>query len=112
MIDAKTIEIDPLIPVMIKLVASHNPDIKAQACQFITRAANEGGHSEVAILIVNILNKDLSDANPSVRSMAVSTICSIAALAENHAINGRLPDTHRLDCLNIIETLLQPFKRP
>ena len=93
MLDAKTLELEPLISPMIKLVASHHPDIKIQACHFVCRAANGDGinqaHPEVAILAVNILNKDLMDANPSVRAVAVSTICSLAVLADQHAINGK-----------------------
>ena len=35
---------------------------------------------DIGLLVVNILLKDLSDPNPSVRSTAITTICSLAGL--------------------------------
>ncbi len=43
MLDARTIEMELLIPCMVKLVASNNAAIKAMACEFLCRASAEPG---------------------------------------------------------------------
>ena len=47
-------------------------------CDLVIQASAE--EPDIGLLVVNILTKDLSDPNPSVRSSAVSTICSLVVL--------------------------------
>ena len=63
---------------LIKLVASNNASVKTEVCDLIIHAAAK--EPDVGLLVVNILNKDVSDPNPAVRSTAITTICSLPVL--------------------------------
>ena len=92
MLDSETISIPVLIPPMVRLVAHPNCDIKRQACQFLCIASNSTlpQGKEIGLLAVNALNKDLEDPNPAIREVAVSTICTLDILADQHAIPGQV----------------------
>ena len=47
-------------------------------CDLVIQASSE--EPDIGLLVVNILIKDLNDPNPSVRSTAITTICSLAGL--------------------------------
>ena len=96
---------------MVRLLASHNAEIKRAACEFVVRAAGEPGRRgkpgwersdpEVGLLALAVLRKDLADPNPEVRVTAVSTICQLKVLAEDHALDGNCFLRIFLDCWSI-----------
>lgn len=97
MLEAKTMEIDTILPVCVKFCASHHSKVKKAACDALISCSENYARPDVGILAVNILMKDLKDANPEVRSTAVDTICSLSLLAEDHslaAISTALKDSN------------------
>ena len=101
MLDARTIELAPLISPMIKLLASHSAIIKKLSCDFLIRASEE--QPDVGLLAVNVLHLDLRDPNPDVRATAVATICSLPILAESNSVEGM--KYSRLDRAFIVEQM-------
>ena len=71
-------DIKEVVSPLIKLVASNNAAVKTEVCDLIIHAATQ--EPDVGLLVVNILNKDVSDPNPTVRSTAITTICSLPVL--------------------------------
>ena len=71
-------DITEVMSPLIKLVASNNAAVKTEVCDLIIHAATK--EPDVGLLVVNILNKDVSDPNPTVRSTAITTICSLPGL--------------------------------
>ena len=51
---------------------------KSSVCDLIIQASAQ--EPDIGLLVVNILSKDVSDPNPSVRSTAISTICCLPIL--------------------------------
>ena len=90
MLEAKTIEVKTILPSIIKLCASNNFQIKDAVCNILIVVAeqDEQAASEIGLLVGNILFQDLLDPNPSVRSTAVSAICSISVLANQYAFRA------------------------
>ena len=87
MIEAGSLELEPLVSPMVKLVASHNEEVKRLACNFLV-LADATGKNEVGLLAANILEQDLADPNPNIRVIAVSTVCAVQGLAEHHGVKG------------------------
>jgi vesicle coat complex subunit len=87
MLTSHAIHMDAIVSHVVRLIASHNAEVKAMACDLVCAAANDN-RPEVALLAANILNQDLSDPNPEIRCVAVATICSMPMLADQHAIQG------------------------
>ena len=71
-------DITEVVSPLVKLVASNNAAVKTEVCDLIIQAAAK--EPDVGLLVVNILNKDVSDPNPTVRSTAITTICSLPVL--------------------------------
>ena len=90
MLEAKTIEINTILPSVIKLCASNNSQIKDAVCDVLVIAAEEDevAASEIGLLVGNILIQDLSDPNPTVRATAIAAISSISVLANQHAFRA------------------------
>jgi vesicle coat complex subunit len=86
MISAHTLDLEPLIPPMIALLASNNAEVKTHVCDFICLASEVD--SEVGLLAANVLSQDLTDPNPAIRSTAVATICSLPVVAQHDAVTG------------------------
>ena len=86
MLEAKTIEIDTILPVCVKFCASHNSKVKRSACEALICCSEMYSRPDVGILAVNILMKDLNDPNPDVRATAVDTIASLSLLADEHSL--------------------------
>ena len=59
MLEAKTIEIDTILPVCVKFCASHNSKVKRSACEALICCSEKYSRPDVGILAVNILMKDL-----------------------------------------------------
>ena len=47
-------------------------------CDLVIQASAQ--EPDIGLLVVNILNKDVSDPNPAVRCTAITTICSLPIL--------------------------------
>ena len=88
MLEAKTMEIDTILPVCVKFCASHHCKVKKSACEALICCSEKYSRPDVGILAVNILMKDLKDANPEVRSTAVDAIASLSLLAEEHSLSA------------------------
>ena len=90
MLEAKTIDVNTILPSVIKLCASNNSQIKDAVCEVLVIAAeeNEVAASEIGLLVGNILIQDLLDPNPTVRATAVAAICSISVLSNQHAFRA------------------------
>ena len=82
---------------LIKLVASNNASVKTEVCDLIIQAAVK--EPDVGLLVVNILNKDVSDPNPSVRSTAITTICSLPVLLPHS--NAAIMSGNRALCVRV-----------
>ena len=63
-------------------------------CDLVIQASAD--QPDIGLLVVNILNRDVSDPNPSVRSTAITTICSLPVLLHHSqpAIESGLQDTN------------------
>ena len=97
MLDAKTTDMETILPACVKFCASHNAQIKKRACEALICCSEKYSRPDVGILAVNILMKDLNDPNPDVRATAVDTIVSLSLLAEEHslpAISSGLKDSN------------------
>jgi len=77
-IDNNLLELSEIISPLVKLVASNNSSVKSSVCDLIIQASAQ--EPDIGLLVVNILSKDVSDPNPSVRSTAISTICCLPIL--------------------------------
>ena len=88
MLQAKTIDMEAILPVCIKFCASHDAKIKRSACEALICCSETFNRPDVGLLAVNILMKDLNDPNPDVRSTAIDTIASLSLLAEEHSLPG------------------------
>ena len=66
MLEAKTVDIDTILPVCIKFCASHNAKIKKKSCEALICCSEKFSRPDVGILAANILMKDLNDPNPEV----------------------------------------------
>lgn len=79
---------------LVKLVASNNAAVKGEVCHLLILAAAE--EPDLGLLVVNTLNKDLSDPNPAVRVTAVTAICSLPVLLPHatSAISAGLRDSN------------------
>ncbi|XP_040575716.1 uncharacterized protein [Lepeophtheirus salmonis] len=97
LIEAGNIETEPLISPMIRLLGSHNAEVKEHVCSFLLKLSSHQG--DVGVLAQNILMQDTQDPNPRIRSVAISTLCSLPSLnAETniHAIQRCLRDSNPL----------------
>ena len=97
MLEAKTIDMEAILPVCVKFCASHDAKVKKSACQALISCSETFDRPDVGLLAVNILMKDLNDPNPEVRSTAIDTISSLSLLAEDHslpAISAGLRDSN------------------
>ena len=88
MLDAKTTDIDTILPVCIKFCASHDSKVKKSACEALICCSEKYSRPDVGILAANILMKDLNDPNPEVRATSVDTIVSLSLLADQYAISA------------------------
>lgn len=69
MLDARSVTLEPLIPPMVRLLASHNAEVKALACEFVVRAAGEPGKGWVADRSIPVDNRPRSRKScPSFRN--------------------------------------------
>ena len=71
----QSMDMSPLLPVIIKLLAHSDLLIKKTAYNFL--CTQSGCQSEHMILAVNTLLKDFTESNPMVRGIALKTICSV-----------------------------------
>ena len=55
--------------------------LQTTVCDLIIQVAPD--EPDIGLLVVNILNKDLTDPNPRVRSVSVTSICSIPGLVSH-----------------------------
>ena len=86
MLEAKTIDMESILPVCVKFCASHDAKVKRSACEALICCSETYQRPDVGLLAVNILMKDLNDPNPDVRSTAIDTIASLSLLAEDHSL--------------------------
>ena len=82
------LSISEIVSPLIKLIASNNAAVKTEVCDLIIKAAVK--EPDIGLLVVNTLNKDVTDPNPTVRSTAITTICSLPILLPhaNAALNS------------------------
>ena len=68
--------------------------LQTAVCDLVIQASAED--PDIGLLVVNILNKDVSDPNPSVRTTAITTICSLPILLPHvqTAVNLGLHDSN------------------
>ena len=60
-------ELETVLPALVKLCASNNAKVKACVCGVIVMVANgafKSPDSDVGLLVANVLSKDLNDPNP------------------------------------------------
>ena len=89
---SKTLDVQAVLPALVKLCASNNAQVKAAVCAVIVDLVDDrAADPEVAgvgLLIVNVLSKDLNDPNPEIRATAVTTICAISNVTDAYALKG------------------------
>lgn len=90
MLEAKTINLDTILPVCVKFCASHNSSVKKSSCEALICCSERYSRPDVGLLAVNILMKDLKDPNPDVRATAVDTIASLSLIVDEHSLPGNL----------------------
>ncbi|CAB4055204.1 AP4B1 [Lepeophtheirus salmonis] len=110
LIEAGNIETEPLISPMIRLLGSHNAEVKEHVCSFLLKLSSHQG--DVGVLAQNILMQDTQDPNPRIRSVAISTLCSLPSLnAETKdPCDSKIPDILRES--GLIDTLYSIIKDP
>ncbi|XP_069668736.1 AP-4 complex subunit beta-1-like isoform X2 [Periplaneta americana] len=72
-----------LIGPVIKLLPSHNINVKKTAYTVLPKVCSL--HPDAAFLSVNTILQDSRDPNPVVKCLAVSTLCSLPPLLQEHA---------------------------
>ncbi|CAG2059344.1 unnamed protein product [Timema podura] len=72
-----------LVGPVVKLLPSHNEEVKKASYKVLPKIC--ASHPEIAVLVVNTIKKDCNDPNPVVKCLAVSTLCSLLPLIEEHA---------------------------
>ena len=73
---------------------------KSSVCDLIIQASAQ--EPDIGLLVVNILSKDVSDPNPSVRSTAISTICCLPILLPHVQVMFKYNWGHKHACLGCI----------
>ncbi|XP_074652250.1 AP-4 complex subunit beta-1-like [Tubulanus polymorphus] len=68
-------EIEALFPTIVKLIAHNDLRVKKFACLFVSSYG--GVAPQTLLLAINTLVKDCSDPNPTVRGLALRTICAL-----------------------------------
>ena len=84
----QSVDVFPMMPEIVKLLAHSDLLIKKTACHFLCTQA--GCQSELMLMTVNTLLKDFTESNPMIRGLALRTMCTVQheAFAE-----------HRLNCV-------------
>ncbi|XP_045613197.1 AP-4 complex subunit beta-1 isoform X2 [Procambarus clarkii] len=77
---------------IVQLLASHDTLAKKLTCYHITNKCST--NSDLALLTANLLLRDASDANPSVRSASISALAALPGLEESsvRAVTSALSD--------------------
>ena len=88
MLEAKTIDMEAILPACVKFCANHNAKIKKSACEALICCSEKFSRPDVGLLAVNILLKDVNDPNPDVRATAIDTTASLSVLAEEHSLQA------------------------
>eukprot|EP00096_Caligus_rogercresseyi_P016305 TRINITY_DN8900_c0_g1_i1.p1 TRINITY_DN8900_c0_g1~~TRINITY_DN8900_c0_g1_i1.p1 ORF type:complete len:536 (-),score=100.94 TRINITY_DN8900_c0_g1_i1:110-1717(-) len=76
LVSSGDVDCEALISPMIRLLGSHNADVKEHVCAFFLKLPSSIV-GDVGVLAQNILIQDTQDPNPRIRSVAVSTLCSL-----------------------------------
>ena len=84
----QSVDMTPMMPVIVKLLAHSDLLIKKTACHFL--CTQSGCQSDLMLMAVNTLLKDFSESNPMIRGLALRTMCTV----QHEAF-----DEHRLDCV-------------
>nr|CAD7398226.1 unnamed protein product [Timema poppensis] len=102
-----------LIGPVVKLLPSHNEEVKKASYKVLPKIC--ASHPEIAVLVVNTIKKDCNDPNPVVKCLAVSTLCSLLPLIEEHAThvlgvaidddNPNVRQTAVLGCVQVFKSI-------
>nr|CAD7432183.1 unnamed protein product [Timema monikensis] len=102
-----------LIGPVVKLLPSHNEEVKKASYKVLPKIC--ASHPEIAVLVVNTIKKDCNDPNPVVKCLAVSTLCSLLPLIEEHAThvlgvaldddNPNVRQTAVLGCVQVFKSM-------
>ncbi|XP_021917551.1 AP-4 complex subunit beta-1-like isoform X3 [Zootermopsis nevadensis] len=86
-------DITYLIGPVVKLLPCHNISVKKTAYSVLPRICSL--HPDASFLAANTILQDCRDPNPAVKCLAVSTLCSLPPLLQEHAghaLNAALKD--------------------